>query len=338
MDRHVQQLSKAVKEQILEREENLVSTHASIGCGVAGIQLGTFARPLAGLGGNWKDVRLLELKGWVTHWSLGETTGLTDTQVQERLLSPRSELPQKCREMIDWEEMRGRQGLRARKIWVRLTQLCGLAIESSLVRLPICEAEHVHDIHLFSSVDTMFRDSPGHHHTACILCKVAAARGDNSTVSLVHALYERVLLAADGRSWRSHSSVQMKLFLLLVTRVVTYNVLNRLRDVSNEIDAHVIGLSGTRLPFYRPWDGSAQRSPVANHGRHFEVRWRYEQTRCSNMTAWMWILANKKLWKPKNVVRMFDAPPRLQGGAGRHGDGAVLGTEATGYEQSSELR
>ena len=70
------------------------------------------------------------------------------------------------------------------------------------VRLPICAPEHFHDIHPFSSVDTMFRDSPGHHHTACILCKFATVRGDNSTVSFVHALNSRVLLPANGRSWR----------------------------------------------------------------------------------------------------------------------------------------
>ena len=61
-------------------------------------------------------------------------------------------------------------------------------------------------------------------------------------------------------------------------RVVTYNVLSargayRLRNISNEIDAHIIGLTGTRLPSYRPWDGSAHRPAVACHGRHFEVRW-----------------------------------------------------------------
>ena len=41
----------------------------------------------------------------------------------------------------------------------------------------------------------------------------------------------------------------------------------------------------------------------------FEKRWGgYEQTRCSNMSAEVSILVNKKLWKPKHVVRMFDAP------------------------------
>ena len=104
-------------------------------------------------------------------------------------------------------------------------------------------------------------------------------------------------------------------------RVVTYNVLRarrsyRLRDISHEIHAHIFGLTGTRLPFYRPWDGSAHKSAVTHRGRHFEVRWGYEQTRCSNMADGVSILVNKKLWKPKHAVRMYDAPSRLQGRAG----------------------
>ena len=60
-------------------------------------------------------------------------------------------------------------------------------------------------------------------------------------------------------------------------RFVTYTVLSvrrayRLRDISHEIDAHIIGLAGTRLPSYGPWDGSARRSAVALHGRHSEIK------------------------------------------------------------------
>ena len=43
-------------------------------------------------------------------------------------------------------------------------------------------------------------------------------------------------------------------------------------------NAHIIGLTGTRLPFYRAWDGSLHKSSVSQHGRHFEVRWGYAHT------------------------------------------------------------
>ena len=78
-----------------------------------------------------------------------------------------------------------------------------------------------------------------------------------------------------------HLSVRVKGILFLVifllnsmcVRAGTYNVLSarrayRLRDINHEIDAHIICLAGTRL-----WDGSAHRSAVAHHGRHFERRW-----------------------------------------------------------------
>ena len=44
---------------------------------------------------------------------------------------------------------------------------------------------------------------------------------------------------------------------IMCMRVVTYNVLSarrayRLRDISHEIDAHIVGLTGTRLPFLPP--------------------------------------------------------------------------------------
>ena len=75
--------------------------------------------------------------------------------------------------------------------------------------------------------------------------------------------------------------------------------------------SHVIGLAGTRLPSYGPWDGSARRSAVARHGRHSEKKmWGTEQTRYSNMAAGVSILVSKKLWKPKHVVTVFDAPGR----------------------------
>ena len=107
-------------------------------------------------------------------------------------------------------------------------------------------------------------------------------------------------------------------FCCICTRVVTYNALSarrayRLRHISTEIDAHITGLTGTRLPFYRPWDGSSHKFTVPQHGRHFEVRWEYEQTRFSNMSARSVHLCEQKKWKPKHVVKTFDAPPKLQG-------------------------
>ena len=74
----------------------------------------------------------------------------------------------------------------------------------------------------------------------------------------------------------------------MCTRVVACKALSarrayRLRAISTEIDAHIIGLTSTRLPFYCPWDGSVHTFRVAQHGRHFEVRWVCEQTRFSNM-------------------------------------------------------
>ena len=64
---------------------------------------------------------------------------------------------------------------------------------------------------------------------------------------------------------------------------------------------------------YPPCDGSAHKSTVAQHGRHFEVRWGFEQTRFSNMSAGVSIPVSKRSWKPRHVVRTLDAPPKLQG-------------------------
>ena len=65
-----------------------------------------------------------------------------------------------------------------------------------------------------------------------------------------------ITLPADGRSWR-------RFFYCMCTRVVTNYVLSArrasshvdVRDMSTEIDAHITGLTGTRLPVNRPWDG-----------------------------------------------------------------------------------
>ena len=83
-----------------------------------------------------------------------------------------------------------------------------------------------------------------------------------------------------------------------------------------EIDAHIIGFAGTRLFFCRSWDGLAHKSSVAQHWRYFEGRWRYEQTRFSNMLAGVSILVNKRSWEPRHVVRTSGAPLKLQGRAG----------------------
>ena len=51
------------------------------------------------------------------------------------------------------------------------------------------------------------------------------------------------------------------------TRIVTCNVLSarrahRVRDISEDINAHIIGFDGTRLPFYRAWDDSTRKSDI----------------------------------------------------------------------------
>ena len=98
-------------------------------------------------------------------------------------------------------------------------------------------------------------------------------------------------------------------------RFVTYNVLSvrracRLRGMSHEIDAHIIGLAGTR-PFQRPVGRfSAQICCCSAWATFRDKDVGYEQTRCSNMAAGVSILVSKKLWKPEHVVRVFDAPGR----------------------------
>ena len=51
------------------------------------------------------------------------------------------------------------------------------------------------------------------------------------------------------------------------------------------------------------------------------MRWRYEQTRFSNMSAQECpsFVSKKKKRKPRHVVRTFGAPPKLQGRAGAMG-------------------
>ena len=98
----------------------------------------------------------------------------------------------------------------------------------------------------------------------CVLATFARARNfllggsrewrHISTVSFVHALEERATLPADGRPWRAFAFVPScsGVNYSMCMRVVTYNVLSapgayRLRNISNEIGAHIIGLTGTRL-------------------------------------------------------------------------------------------
>ena len=50
-------------------------------------------------------------------------------------------------------------------------------------------------------------------------------------------------------------------------------------------DADTSGPTGTRPSSAVFWSGSAHRSAVAHHERHFEIRWEYEQTRCSKVSA-----------------------------------------------------
>ena len=106
----------------------------------------------------------------------------------------------------------------------------------------------------------------------------------------------------------------IEVFLLfhgMCTRVVTFYVLRarracRLRDISTEIDAH--GITVTQLPFLSTvgWL-RAQILVFIDRGRHFEVRWGCERTRFSNVSAGVSILVNKGSWKPRHVVRTFDA-------------------------------
>ena len=85
------------------------------------------------------------------------------------------------------------------------------------------------------------------------------------------------------------------------TRIVIYNLLSARRahisrDISQEMNAHIIGVTGTRLPFYRAWVGSMHISSVSQPGWHFEARWD-GQARLSNMSAVVSILVTKQMWK-----------------------------------------
>ena len=98
-----------------------------------------------------------------------------------------------------------------------------------------------------------------------------------STVLFVPALEERVTLLADGRFWRAFAFVPFGSAIsgeLQGWAFVNTSASGAYRfcDVSDEIDAHIIRLTGTRLLCCRPWDWSAHRSAVAHRGRHFEVR------------------------------------------------------------------
>ena len=86
-----------------------------------------------------------------------------------------------------------------------------------------------------------------------------------SAVSFVHALEARGHLAC-GRSSLAGIRFCSGVNYSMCMRVVTYNVLSargayRLRNISNEIDAYIIGLTGTHgsLPTAR---GMAQRTDL----------------------------------------------------------------------------
>ena len=112
--------------------------------------------------------------------------------------------------------------------------------------------------------------------------RVAAASGDTSP-----RFYSCLPLKKGSPCLRTVVSGGHSLLCLLVrVKVVLFQVnyrdghscslsasgAYRFCDVSNEIDSHIIRLTGTRLLCCRPWDWSAHRSAIAHHGRHFEVR------------------------------------------------------------------
>ena len=88
-------------------------------------------------------------------------------------------------------------------------------------------------------------------------------------------------------------------------RIVIYNLPSARRahiisDISYEINAHVIGLTGTRLPFYRAWDVYTHKPTISQHGWYFEIRWDC-QARLSNMSAGVSMNVKKQMWKKKNI-------------------------------------
>ena len=47
---------------------------------------------------------------------------------------------------------------------------------------------------------------------------------------------------------------------------------HRGRDMSEEMNAHIVGVTSTRLPFYHAWVGFMHNSHVSQHRKHLDVR------------------------------------------------------------------
>ena len=102
-------------------------------------------------------------------------------------------------------------------------------------------------------------EKTGTHVRAKFVAHIGNIGGILPRFHLCMPFTKRVTLPADGRSWREFAPVpRVKGFLLLLNllsnctcmSVVTYNGLSahrvyRLRDISNEIDARIFGLTGT---------------------------------------------------------------------------------------------
>ena len=85
----------------------------------------------------------------------------------------------------------------------------------------------------------------------------------------------------------------------------------RPRDMSTDIDSH----------HWLHWDATSFLSVLGWLRAQVMccstwTTWRYEQTRFTNIRRCVSILESKRSWKPRHVVRTFDAHPKLQGRAG----------------------
>ena len=107
-----------------------------------------------------------------------------------------------------------------------------------------------------------------------------------------------------GRSFLAGSPLhagflgEERFVICMCTRVVTYNYVLSARRACR-LTHHRLDRDATSFI-------SIPGKLRAQHGRHFEVRWvRADPRSVSNRS-----------WKPRHVVRTFDAPPKLQGRAG----------------------
>ena len=117
--------------------------------------------------------------------------------------------------------------------------------------------------------------------------------------------------------------------------------------MSHKIDAHIVGLIGTRLHSCRPWSGSAQRSAVDHHGRHFEVRLGVRADEMLENVCWCVRSRYQEALEAKARAEDVRRPLEIAGksedcqaqklAGRRHRDGECW-PEAKGYKWSSNLR